>query len=131
MGVTGPENDDSDRAYDYLAIDVVGPIVGKLRSVLDDPELAQADDPDCDKIVTAVEVLAVLYAHFDWLSPPATRLVERCRDTFLSEWDTSIDELNPAPGHKEERRAVIVGHFDRLIRICEAAGRADGPREFG
>ena len=129
MGVTGPDNFDSDRAYDFLTGDVVGPLVERMRSVLDDPEVAQADDPDCDKIVAAVEVLAVLCEHIDAAPAPATRLVERCRDAFLAAWDGYIDQLGPAPGHTEARRAVIAGTFDRLIRACEAADRSDGPRE--
>lgn len=128
MAVTGPGNFDSDRACDYLALDVVAPLVGKMRSVLDDPERAQADDPDCDKIVAAAEVLGVLCRHIPAAVPPATALVERCRDAFLSAWDAYIGELVPGAGHEEERRAVIVGTFDRLIDICRACDESEGPR---
>jgi hypothetical protein len=129
MGVTGPDNFDSDRACDFLAGDVVRPLVHKMERVLEDPEAAEADDPDCDKIVAAAEVLAVLCEHFP-VSPPATAFVERCRDTFLASWDDYIDELAPAEGHKEARRAVIVATFERLLAACRADDRDNGPRPF-
>ena len=129
MTVHGPDNFDSDRACDFLQIDVLDPLVQRLGYVLANPESAQADDADCDQIVAAVEVLAILAENIDYAKPPATRFVERFRDAFLREWDAYIDELAPVPGHKEARRAVIVATFARLLAICRKCDDEDGPRE--
>lgn len=130
MGVTGPDNFDSDRACDFLVIDVLQPLAQMMQRVLADPESAEADDPDCDKIVAAAEILAVLCEQIDYATPPSTEFVQQCRDTFLESWDAYIDELNPAPGYKEARRAVIVATFERLLAACRAADEENGPREF-
>jgi hypothetical protein len=36
----------------------------------------------------------------------------------LEAFDNEIDELDPAPGFKEERRAVIVTTFERFLTAC-------------
>ncbi len=130
VGVTGPDNFDSDRACDFYALDVLRPLVQAMHRVLVNPESAEADDPDCDKIVAAVEVLAVLGQHIDYAGPPSTELVAACRDAFLERWDAYIDELKPVPGHKEARRAVIERTFERLLAVCRAHDAKYGLREF-
>lgn len=51
---------------------------------------------------------------------PETDEVRRWKEKYLATWDQHIDGLDPAPGFKKERRAVIVKSFNRLITLCKS-----------
>lgn len=117
MGVWGAENFANDTAFCYALDEVVNPLTAQLRRVIQDPALADPGQDASFKIMAAAEMLAVLCEQLR-LAPPATELVEECRDLCLRGWDEGIDKLDPKPGYKEERRAVIAATFERLLKVC-------------
>ena len=118
MGTWGSGNFDSDHALDYLA-DVCGPLVGKLTDVVENPELAEADEDGWEEALVAAEILAAVGEHYssEQLTP---QLVTDCRDTILTQWDATIDGLDPDPDYKTERRAVIAATFARLLAVVQS-----------
>src|SRR5262245_10416606 len=116
---------------DYLGLEVVGPLVAKLREVLDDPSLAEPDDPAADEVPVAADVLCVLCEAFD-AAPPEPALVEACAGTYLRVWDGYIDQLRPErtlqaewEAYKRDRRGVIRASFERLLGLARTGHQAN------
>lgn len=118
MGVGGAGNFTNDEALDYLDVAIVTPLAKQMMQVVDNPHLAEPDEPASARIMVAVELLALLAEQYH-VQPPHSGAIEQCKANYLEVWDGYIDKLHPAPGFKEERREVIASTFDRLIRISE------------
>lgn len=116
MGVWGAGNFTNDAALDFIATAVITPMTDQLRKVIDHPALADPEEYHFE-VLAAVEILAVVCEGVN-AYPPPSQLVERCRDVCLQAWDKGIDKLDPRPGFKEERRAVITATFERLLKVC-------------
>jgi len=116
MGTWGSGNFDSDDALDYLS-QITNPLVEKLLEVMESPELAEADE-ESDKCMVAVEILTLLsqYHCNERLTP---QVIADCRHTMLTEWDASIDGLDPDPDYKVARRQVIKESFDKLQAVVQ------------
>jgi len=117
MGVWGAGNFANDAARDFVATEVVKPMTAQLRKVVENPPLA-APAEYSSEVLAAVEILAVVCEGVN-AHPPPSQLVEACRDVCLRGWDEGIDKLDPKPGFKEERRAVIAATFERLLKVCQ------------
>jgi hypothetical protein len=117
MGVWGAENFGNDAACDFVANAVVEPMTAQLRRIIENQALADPEEPASFEVMAAVEILAVVCESIN-AHPPPSQLVEECQDLCLRGWDEGIDKLNPKPGYKEERRAVIAATFERLLKIC-------------
>lgn len=118
MGTWGSDNFDNDHALDYLAA-ICQPLVGKLSAIVENPSLAEADEDGWVECMVAVEVLTLLGKHYknEALKP---QLVTTCRDTLLTEWLATIDELDPDPDYKLERPVVIKQAFDKLLAVVNS-----------
>jgi len=92
---------------------------GRLFGLLsgENPALADPEEDASFKVTAAAEMLALVCEELR-LAPPPSDLVEECRDLCLRGWDEGIDKLEPKPGDKEERRAVIAATFERLLKVC-------------
>ena len=93
-------------------------MTAQLRRIVENPGLADPEEPASFEVMAAVELLAVVCEGVRVACPPPSQLVEDCRDLCLRGWDEGIDKLDPKPGYKEERRAVIAATFARLLKIC-------------
>jgi hypothetical protein len=82
----------------------------------------EPDERDSARMVAGVELVWLLARHVR-LSLPAADAVAYWRDEYLAVWDRHIDGLQPAPGFKEVRRAVIAETFGRLIELCRGQER--------
>ena len=51
---------------------------------------------------------------------PEAETIQNWKTKYLAVWDKYIDGLVPKPGFKEERRAVILKSFNRLIALCKS-----------
>ena len=122
MGTWGSGNFDSDHALDYLA-QVCDPLVDKLSDIVENPALAEADEDGWVECMVAVELLTVMSQYYtsQKLTP---RLVTECRDTLLTEWSATIDELDPTPDYKAGREVVLQQSFDKLLAIVAGRQRA-------
>jgi hypothetical protein len=125
MGVSGPGNFGNEAAVDFAAREVVAPLTARLGRVVEDPALAHPGEDASAEALAAAEILAVLCEQLR-LRPPPTHVVEGCREACLRGWDEGIDRLDPKPGYKERRRAVIAATFDRLLAVCRERDRRQG-----
>ena len=112
MGTWGAGNFQNDQSLDWLWSDVQKPLIEKLNS-----ETAKHDESSGEEIMAAVEVLAVLCEQLN-ADPPKPLEVTAWRDAYLRAWESYIDASDPKPGYKEERRAVIVNTFERLLKTA-------------
>lgn len=120
MGTWGPGNFANDTAADHLSL-----ITAKLRddiaaAIAGAPDLIEPDEWGGATVPCNVELLALI-AEQPWVGTvlPDAATVQAWKETYLRTWDGYIDRLSPNPEWKQERRAVLVATFDRLLRSCE------------
>ncbi|MFI6639414.1 DUF4259 domain-containing protein [Streptomyces sp. NPDC050504] len=115
MGTWGSGNFESDAAWDYLA-SFLDRIVSEVAEVMDgDPVELEPDEYWGVAVPCQLELLTVLVraGHtYDSLLSPDT--VKAWKEKFLTVWEDTIDDLEPTPDYKEERRAVLIRTFDEL-----------------
>ena len=112
MGVWGTGNLDNDSALDNFH-GLVSPLVKQLAEVVENTTLAEADELS-DWYMAAVEVLGVLSQRF-FIANLTSELVINCRNTMLSQWEDTIDELGPKPAYKTGRLLVMQQSFEKLL----------------
>ena|SRR5579872_5759533 len=112
MGTWGAGNFDSDAALDYIG-EVTGAIEARIEACLADEDASALDEDGEGVLMPSVALLSVLHEHCK-AGPPKPEAVLRWKRQYLAIFDDQIDDLDPVPGYKEERRAVIEGTFDRL-----------------
>ena len=112
MGVWGPGNLDSDGALDNFQ-KLVSPMVQQLAEVIESPTLAEADELS-DWYMATVEILSVLSQHY-FIPGLTIQLASTCRDTMLTAWQDTIDDLDPKPDYKAGRLLVMQQAFEKLL----------------
>jgi hypothetical protein len=130
MGTWGAGNFDDDTAAGHL-----GSITQRLR---DDVAAAIAkggvaiepDEYGGVMVPCNVELLALL-AEQRWVGVmlPDVATAERWKARYLATWDAYIDELEPSDAWREQRRAVLVTTFDRLVAVADRERHAAPPAE--
>ncbi|MBB2947758.1 hypothetical protein FB565_007529 [Actinoplanes lutulentus] len=121
MGTWGSGNFDSDTAADHLSV-LTARLVREVEDAMGgDPVELEPDEYWGVAVPCNLEVLHVL-ASKGWVGVelPAAATVEAWKATFLAVWDARIDGLEPAPGHKEQRRTVLERTFDQLAEAIRA-----------
>ncbi len=116
MGDWGPGNFQQDHALDFMWREVQRPLLRQIEQMLDDHDLAQADEPTSGPIMAAVELLSILSEHANAV-PPKPDDVALWRKTFLESWDETSEEVYFRKEDVTARRNVIVETFDRLAAI--------------
>ncbi|MCL2535434.1 MAG: DUF4259 domain-containing protein [Nocardiaceae bacterium] len=121
MGVWGPGNFDSDTVADGLG-ELTDRIIGDIAEQFEDGSDDSALEPDewgGEMVPAWLEILV------DIVEPgrvgatfPSVAVLSEWRDRYLRVWDEYIDYLEPSDGHKVERRAVLVGTFERAISLA-------------
>ncbi|WP_062207086.1 DUF4259 domain-containing protein [Streptomyces sp. NBRC 109706] len=124
MGTWGSGNFESDTARDYLS-SFMDRLVAEVAEVMDgDPVAIEPDEYWGVAIPCQLELLQVLTrAGHSSDTPLRPEVVERWKEHFMAVWERTIDDLGPAPGYKEQRRAVLIRTFDQLADAA-AAGHA-------
>jgi len=118
MGVWGAGNFANDEALDY-AHDLADQMVEQIESAVASEHGMEPDEPESFRMMCNVELLWLLGQHVG-LSLLESDKVVNWKSKYLAVWEGYIDGLSPEPGYKEERRAVIVESFDRLIALCRS-----------
>ncbi|MYW13744.1 DUF4259 domain-containing protein [Streptomyces sp. SID2563] len=124
VGTWGAGNFDSDTAADHLS-ELVGRLVAEVgEAVGGDPGGIEPDEYDGVAVPCNLELLLLLHSR-GWVGVtlPAPEVVRGWRDAYMAVWERTIDGLEPVEGFKDERRAVLVGTFDRLAEA--AAGQRE------
>jgi hypothetical protein len=115
MGVWGAGNFANDQALDY-AHELVDRMIEQVEEAVASEHGLEPDEPDSVRVMCNVELMWLIGRHAG-LSRPEAETAEVWKDRYLAVWDAHIDGLDPEPGFKEERRAVVVATFDRLILL--------------
>jgi hypothetical protein len=130
MGGWGAGTFDGDSARDFLADMVLfwEQIIDQVLAGRAPREAAHFDfAPSLDLgescLMPTVEIMLAVAEKLpcDYLPSPET--VARWSEEYLRLYDHEIDGWDPSPGHKEERRQVIVDTFSRLRRLVESRSR--------
>ena len=86
-----------------------------INEIFADEEYRFLLDEDAEgELMPSVEILILLCEHCNGVLPEDLD-VAAWKQRYLAMYDVQINGLDPVPGHKEERRAVIESTFDRLL----------------
>ncbi|MFB6817801.1 DUF4259 domain-containing protein [Streptomyces sp. NPDC056347] len=120
MGTWGSGNFDSDTAADHLS-DITGRLIARIAEAMaGDPVGLEPDEYDGVTVPCDIELLCLIaeQGHVG-AGVPEPEVVAGWRRTFMDVWERTIDGLEPAPGHKEGRRAELTRTFDRLAALAQ------------
>ena len=118
MGVSGPENFQDDRAFNYLIL-----LMKKLEKDVEDSFLAyEKGELDLDQgnrvLMPSMDILITLSEHYGLPINLNKEQVRTWKATYLQLYDDTIDEYIARPSYKENRRKVIERTFTELERLC-------------
>ena len=129
MGTWGSGNFENDAAADHL-IDLCRPLLTEIEGAMKDPSSLVPDGDDAVIVIANLEIIACLSEHLGRynhsklgkiLYPcvlPSPDVVGNWKQAYLALWDGHIDELEPKPEYKKQRREVIAETFDRVERLA-------------
>ena len=117
MGDWGTRNFEQDGALDFMWQVVQMPLIQKMQSLVNNPVLAEADEPDSGPIMAAVEILALLAEQANAATPKPDE-VAVWKATFLKAWDRTASDVYYRPEDVIARRSVISATFERLERLA-------------
>jgi hypothetical protein len=115
MGTAGAGVFENDAAMDARD-DVANHITAAIEDFL---SAATFGVEDTESVVAYVALLTSLIETCQ-ASGPSPQEAAGWRDKVLEVFDSEIDELEPAPGFKEERRTVIVATFEHFLAACSS-----------
>jgi uncharacterized protein DUF4259 len=116
MGVWGAGNFANDEALDY-AHELADQMIEQIATTVASEHGMDPDEPDSFQLMCNIDFLWLIGRHAG-LSMPEAAVVKNWKARYLATWDSCIDGLAPDPAFKQERRAVLVKSFDRLIKLC-------------
>ncbi|MFF3951592.1 DUF4259 domain-containing protein [Streptomyces sp. NPDC001890] len=122
MGTWGSGNFDSDTAADHLS-GITGRLVSEIEEAMaGDPVGLEPDEYDGVAVPCNVELLCLMAEqNHVGARVPEPAVAEGWKKTFLDVWERTIDDLEPEPEYKEERRTELIRTFDRLVALAEQA----------
>jgi len=124
MGTWDTGNFDNDGARDFLD-ELIERLSETVGEILADDQRAALDEDGEAVVMPTIDLLAVLCDRYGSTAPAAATIVA-WRERYPQIFDDQIDDLAPAAGFKDERRAVIVHTFERLLDCAYADGGARG-----
>jgi hypothetical protein len=92
-------------------------MVAQIEETVANEHGMKPDEPDSFRLMCNIELLCLIGQHAG-LSFPESAIAEGWKARYLAAWEASIDGLDPKPGFRDGRRAVIMATFDRLINLC-------------
>ncbi|WP_239085690.1 DUF4259 domain-containing protein [Catellatospora methionotrophica] len=126
MGTWGSGNFDDDTAADHLSM-LTDRLIREVAEAMDgDPVAIEPDEYWGVAVPCNLELLHLIASqNHVGASLPEADAVTGWKARFLDVWDQAIDGLEPQPGFKEQRRAVLARTFDQLADLAarrQAAG---------
>ncbi|MFE5852653.1 DUF4259 domain-containing protein [Streptomyces sp. NPDC056500] len=118
MGTWGAGNFENDTAADHLSILTDRLITEVADAMAGDPVEIEPGEYWGVTVPANLELLSLL-ARQGYVGAllPETEVVEEWKKTYMAVWEGSIDGLMPSPGHKDERRTVLIRTFDELAAL--------------
>ena len=120
MGTWAHGNFDNDTALDWLD-DITGQLLDEIAEAMDSPQSLEADELDADLVPCRIELLCAMAEKGMPPHWPDVQVLAQWKQIYLQAWDASIDELEPSPDYKRERRATLVATFDRMLALAHLA----------
>ncbi|MBT2410772.1 DUF4259 domain-containing protein [Streptomyces sp. ISL-12] len=118
MGTWGSGNFESDTALDHLSL-VIDRLVSDVTGAMTgDPVAIEPDEYWGVAVPCNLELLHTLAEAGHTTGLPAPEVIAAWKQTFLTVWERTIDDLGPSPAYKEERRAVLNRTFDQLAAVA-------------
>jgi hypothetical protein len=113
MGRWGASNFSNDCAMDYIGR-WVDQFVKEIEYAVAEPGRMEPDEFYGDIMPCLVALISHLHDLTGTSALPQPGVVAGWKAKYMAVWEAYIDRLNPAPGFKEARRAVLLETFDRL-----------------
>lgn len=122
MGTWGSGNFENDTAADHLSILMDRLITEVADAMAGAPVEIEPDEYGGVVVPANLELLSLLARQgYVGASLPEVEVVEEWKKAYMAVWEGYIDNLAPAPGHKEERRTVLIRTFDELAALRRKA----------
>lgn len=115
MGTWGPGNFASDYALDFLASEVSRHVT-TIERIMADTEAFQLDEEAESVLMPSVALLVLLCKHCHAALPRSVNIRD-WQTRYLAMYDRDIDDLEPTPVFKVQRRAIILDTFERLVLL--------------
>jgi len=114
MGTWGSGNLEND-----AALDMVGDLLDPARKKIDAFRTSgQATIEDLEEVMACIFVHLVLHDQCAMLGPQRAQ-ADALRTKVLGIYDREIDDLDPDPDYKTERRAVLAETLDRYVAASQ------------
>ncbi|RZT77821.1 uncharacterized protein DUF4259 [Micromonospora violae] len=121
MGSWGNGNFDNDTAADHLGILTDRLIAEVAEAMSGDPVEIEPDEYWGVAVPCNLELLHLIaQQNYVGANLPDPDTIADWRTKFLTVWEGAIDDLEPTPDHKEQRRAYLVRTFDQLAELAKA-----------
>lgn len=119
MGTWGSGNFDSDTAADHLS-GLTDRLIHEIAEAMSgDPVEIEPDEYWGVAVPCNLELLHLIAKQgFVGAGLPDPEVIDGWKARFLAVWDETIDGLEPSPGFKEQRRAVLAQTFDQLSELA-------------
>jgi hypothetical protein len=125
MGTWGAGNFQNDCAMDYAGRLVRG-FVEDVEYAAAEPSRMETDEFYGDIMPCLVAIISSLHELTGTAAIPRPNVVAGWKAKYMAVWEGYIDKLRPAPGYKEQRRAVLLETFDRLEQQSRQIHRTGG-----
>lgn len=119
MGTWSHGNFENDAALDWLS-ETTGQLLSEITEAMDSPDTLDADEWEADIVPCRIELLCVMSENGMRPNWPELDLLNEWKSIYLAAWDASIDELDPDPDYKSNRRTELVATFDRMLRCAQS-----------
>ncbi len=112
------DNFGNPEARRYLAM-LTARLLSNIHEVVADAERLGPDEDGESLLMPAVEVLALLCERYG-AEPPRPATVKQWHSKYLAAFDKGIDDMEPTPEFKTDRRRVIENTFRWLEGLAES-----------
>ncbi|WP_144127602.1 DUF4259 domain-containing protein [Catellatospora sichuanensis] len=119
MGTWGSGNFDDDTAADHLSM-LTDRLIREIAEAMSgDPVGIEPDEYWGVAVPCNLELLHLIASrNLVGAGLPDPEVIADWKTRFLGVWEQAIDGLEPVPGFKEQRRAVLVQTFDQLSELA-------------
>ncbi|EAQ82689.1 DUF4259 domain-containing protein [Blastopirellula marina] len=116
MGTFGTGVFDNDGALDFVC-EMVSQLTDKINTCFEDGSADLEEEGDA-VLLPAVAVISLLAKNCH-AAPPDLEVIYSWRERFLAIYDQQIDDLDPEPAYKAERRQVVEATFEDLVTLAK------------
>ncbi|MFD4658255.1 DUF4259 domain-containing protein [Kitasatospora sp. NPDC058444] len=129
MGTWGSGNFESDTALDHLSIRIDRIVTEVAEAMAGDPVELEPDEYWGVAVPCDLELLHVLArAGHGVAQLPEAGVITGWKTAFMAVWERTIDDLEPSPEFKDERRSVLNRTFDQLAEVAARNGAGESGR---